>query len=156
MLTGVEDELTSVGSSPPPPPPPSPPPPPPSPPLPCNTVTSTCTFSLFVSVRTIPHWPLPAVRDLTYDGRLSTCDESVLKLSKVSFRGKCTCTEHPLKLPSPTKLAIFLQLARRATLPARCSVLYLFSGQDYIFKKHRSRGLALLRPNSWTKSRQKY
>jgi hypothetical protein len=32
----------------------------------------------------IPHWPLPAVRDLTLGGRLSTYDESVLKLSKVS------------------------------------------------------------------------
>jgi hypothetical protein len=37
-----------------------------------------------------PHWPLTAVRDLTRDGRLSTYYESVLKLSKVSFRGKCT------------------------------------------------------------------
>jgi hypothetical protein len=38
---------------------------------------------------------------------------------------------HSLKLPSPTKLAwlwvIFLQLARRAALPARCSTLHLFS-----------------------------
>ncbi len=36
-----------------------------------------------------PPWPLPAVRDLTRDCRLSTSDESVPKLSKVSFRGKC-------------------------------------------------------------------
>jgi hypothetical protein len=36
----------------------------------------------------IPHWPLLAVNDLTRDGRLSTYDESLLKLSKVSFRGK--------------------------------------------------------------------
>ena len=36
----------------------------------------------------ISHWPLPAVRDLTRDGRLITYDESVLKMSKVSFRGK--------------------------------------------------------------------
>jgi hypothetical protein len=55
----------------------------------------------------IPHWPLPAVCDLTRDGRLSTYEESVLKLSKVSFRGKCARMGHPLK---------------------RCSVLYLFSG----------------------------
>ncbi len=54
---------------------------------------------------TIPHWPLTAVRDLTRGGRLSTYDESVLKLSKVSFRGKCARMRHPLKLPSPTKLA---------------------------------------------------
>jgi hypothetical protein len=32
-------------------------------------------------------------------------DESVLKLTKVSFRGKCARTGHPLKLLSPTKLA---------------------------------------------------
>ncbi len=56
-------------------------------------------------VMNIPHCPLPAVRDLTHDGRLSTYDESVLKLSKVSYWGKCTRTGHPLKLPSPTKLA---------------------------------------------------
>jgi hypothetical protein len=45
------------------------------------------------------------VRDLTGDGRLSTHDKSVLKLSKVSFRGKCARMGNPLKLPSPTKLA---------------------------------------------------
>jgi hypothetical protein len=61
--------------------------------------------SLCDSGATIPHWPLPAVRDLTRDGRLSTYDESVLKLSKVSFRRKCARTGHHLKLPSPTKLA---------------------------------------------------
>ncbi len=44
------------------------------------------------------------MRDLTRDGRLSTYDESVLKLSKVSFRGKCARMGNPLKLP-PTKLA---------------------------------------------------
>jgi hypothetical protein len=54
---------------------------------------------------TIPHWPLPAVRALTRDGRLSTYDENVLKLSKVSFWGKCARMGHPLKLLSPTKLA---------------------------------------------------
>ncbi len=32
---------------------------------------------------------MPAVRDLTRDGRWSTYDVSVLKLSYVSFRGKC-------------------------------------------------------------------
>jgi hypothetical protein len=55
--------------------------------------------------KTIPLWPLPAVRDLTRDGRLSTYDGSVLKLSMVSFRGKCARMGHPLKLPSPKKLA---------------------------------------------------
>jgi hypothetical protein len=34
-----------------------------------------------------------------------TYDESVLKVSKVSFRRKCAHTGHPLKLLSPTKLA---------------------------------------------------
>ena len=34
----------------------------------------------------------------------STYDESVLKLPKVSFWGKCARTGHPLKLPSLTKL----------------------------------------------------
>ncbi len=51
------------------------------------------------------HWPLPAVRDLTRGGRLSTYDENVLNLSKVSFLEKCARMGHPLKLPSPTKLA---------------------------------------------------
>jgi hypothetical protein len=71
----------------------------------------------------IPHRPLPAVRDLTREGRLSTCDETVLKLSKVSFRGKCY--HHQQNLPG---WVIFLQLARRAALPTLCSILYLFSG----------------------------
>ncbi len=81
----------------------------------------------------IPHWLLPAVRDLTRDGRWSTYDESVLNLStvsKLSFRGKCARTGHPLKLPSPTKLArlwvTFLQLARRGALPARGSICMSF------------------------------
>jgi hypothetical protein len=72
---------------------------------------------------TIPHWPLPAVRDLTCDRRWSTCDVSVLKPSSVSFRG-CARMGNTLKLPSPTKLAgwvIFLQLARM--LPCRPGVL---------------------------------
>jgi hypothetical protein len=50
-------------------------------------------------------WPMPAVIDLTRDGRLSTYDESVLKLSKVSFRGKCARMGHSLKLTSAIKLA---------------------------------------------------
>ncbi len=39
------------------------------------------------------------------DGRWSTYDVSVLKLSNVSFRGKCGRMENTLKLQSPTKLA---------------------------------------------------
>jgi hypothetical protein len=69
-------------------------------------------FSLSLSslwvARTTPHWPLPAVRDLTRDGRLSTgtYGESVLKLSKVIFRGKMRTHETPyIQLPSSTQLA---------------------------------------------------
>jgi hypothetical protein len=51
---------------------------------------------------------------------LSTYDESVLKLSKVSFRGKCARKGHPVKLPSTTKLSRllghFFQLAQAARL----------------------------------------
>jgi len=65
----------------------------------CVHCVESCTLT------PIPHWPLPSVRTLTRDGRWSTYDESVLKLSKVSFRGKRARTRHPLKLPSPTKLA---------------------------------------------------
>ncbi len=49
--------------------------------------------------------PLPAVRDLTRDCRWSTYYVSVLKLYNFSFRERCARTGHPLKLPSPTKLA---------------------------------------------------
>jgi hypothetical protein len=45
------------------------------------------------------------VRDLYRDGRWSTHNVSVLKLSNVSFRGKCARIGNNLKLPSPTKLA---------------------------------------------------
>jgi hypothetical protein len=49
--------------------------------------------------------PLPAVRDLTRNGRWGTYDVSVLKLANVSFQGKCARMGNSLKLPSPTKLA---------------------------------------------------
>jgi len=79
-------------------------------------------------------WPLPAVRDLARDGRLSTYDVSVLKLSKVSFREKCARTGHRLKLPSPTKLAQLGHFppASQGGPPCRPGVLciYFFSGQD--------------------------
>jgi hypothetical protein len=81
----------------------------------------------------MPHWPLPAlpVRDLTCDGRLSTYDENVLKLSKVTIRGKGASTGHPIKLPSPTKLARLSHfppaIARRAALPCRGPVFYTIS-----------------------------
>jgi hypothetical protein len=51
--------------------------------------------------------PLPAGRDFNCDcdGRMeySTYDVSVLK--KMGGGGRCAHTGHPLKLPSPTKLA---------------------------------------------------
>ncbi len=56
-------------------------------------------------IHSTPHWPMPAVRDLTRDGRWSTYDVSVLKMSNVSFRGKCARMGNTLKIPSPTKLA---------------------------------------------------
>jgi hypothetical protein len=79
---------------------------------------------------TVPHWPLPAVRDLTRDGRLSTYDESVLKLSKVSFRGKRALMGHPLKQPSPTKLARlghFPPASQAASLAGPVFNVYIFS-----------------------------
>jgi hypothetical protein len=50
-----------------------------------------------VGIIIITHWPLPSVRDLTRDSRLSTYDESVLKLSKISFWGKCAHARDTLK-----------------------------------------------------------
>ncbi len=52
----------------------------------------------------IPHWPLPAVRDLTRDGRLSTYDEMYSSCPRFHSGEKCACMGHPLKLPPPTKL----------------------------------------------------
>ncbi len=71
----------------------------------CNLIPCKITLPSSHTRPTIPTWPLPAVRELTRDGRLSTYNESVLKLSKVLFKGKWARTGHPLKLPSPTKLA---------------------------------------------------
>jgi hypothetical protein len=60
---------------------------------------------VFCTIAAIPHWPLPAVRDLTRAGRWSMYDVSVLKMSNVSFRGKCARLGNNLKITSPTKLA---------------------------------------------------
>jgi hypothetical protein len=49
--------------------------------------------------------PMPAVRDLTRDGRWIIYDVSVHKLYNVPFRVKCARRGQPLNLPSPTKLA---------------------------------------------------
>ncbi len=98
-------------------------------------------FSLSLSslwvTRTTPHWPLPAVRDLTRDGRLSTgtYDESILKLSKASFRGKMRTHETPsIQLPSPTqpRLGHFPQASQAGRLACRTGVLY------YIFSLART------------------
>ncbi len=96
------------------------------------------------------------MRDLTSDGRLSTYNESVLKLSKVSFRGKYahawdTLYSYHHQQNSPGWV-IFLQLAWRAALPARCSILYyIFSlvgaKEDKVRKSLvLSTKLSLLRP----------
>jgi hypothetical protein len=78
----------------------------------------------------IPHWPLQAVLDLSRDGRWSTYDVSVLKLSNVSFRGKRARMGNTLKIPSPTKLARLhfppASQAGRLALPARCSMYMSF------------------------------
>jgi hypothetical protein len=60
----------------------------------CDAATNDCGCDIFC-----------AVRVFTRDGRWSTYDVSVLKLSYVSFRGKCTRKGNTLKIPSPTKLA---------------------------------------------------
>jgi hypothetical protein len=91
--------------------------------------TNICSLWRLCTHRPENHTP---VRDLIRDGRLSTYDESVLKLSKVSFRGKCARTEHPLKLSSPTKLSRlghFLQLYSIAR-PVFYCILYLFSAEN--------------------------
>jgi hypothetical protein len=79
-----------------------------------------------------------SVRDLTRDGRLNTYIESVPKLSKVSFRGQCARTGHPLKLPSPTKHARLghISSAGQIGLPAGpvFYILYLFSIHTYFHK----------------------
>jgi hypothetical protein len=86
----------------------------------------------------IPHWPLPAVRDLTRDGRWSTYDVSVLKLPNVSFRGKYARMGNSLKLPSPTKLARlghFPPASHAGGPPCRPGVLYIFLFSVCTYKK---------------------
>ena len=69
---------------------------------------------------------------ITLDGKLSTYDESVLKLSKVSFRRKWPCTGHSLKIPSPKKLARLSHFppasqTGRLASPVFCTVSFLWS-----------------------------
>jgi hypothetical protein len=81
------------------------------------------------------------VRDLTRDSRWSTYDVSVLKLSNVSFRGKCARMGNILKIPSPTKLARlghFSPASQAGRLAAGCRpgvlCIYLFSVKHFATK----------------------
>jgi hypothetical protein len=77
----------------------------------------------------MPNWPLPPVRDLTCGDSWSTYDESVLKLSKFHSEeyphAWDTLYSYNHQQNSPGWV-IFLQLARRAALPARCSMYISF------------------------------
>jgi hypothetical protein len=98
-------------------------------------------LSLYLSSRTkwqctlqlrgqIPWAPLPAVRDFTRDGRWSTYDVSVLK--KMGG-GRCAQPGHPLKLPSPTKLARlghFPPASQAGRLAGPVFYVYVFSLAD--------------------------
>jgi hypothetical protein len=67
--------------------------------------------------------------DLTHAGRWSTYDVNVLKLSNVSFKGKCARMGNTLKIQSPTKLAQlghFPPASQAGALPARCSMYMSF------------------------------
>jgi hypothetical protein len=80
--------------------------------------------------KVIPHWPLPAMRDLTRDGRWSIYDVSVIRLSNVSFRGQCALMENTLKLPSPKKLARlghFPPASQAGRLAGTVFYIYVFS-----------------------------
>jgi hypothetical protein len=80
---------------------------------------------------------LPAVRDLTRDGRWSTYDVSVLKLYIAWIHLQCfipgrmrTHWKHILKLPSPTKLARlghFLPASQAGRLAGPVFYVYIFS-----------------------------
>jgi hypothetical protein len=75
------------------------------------------------------HRPLPAVRDFTRDGRWSTYDVSVLK----KMGGRCAQTEHPVRLPSPTKLARlghFPPASQAGRLAGLVFYVYVFSLVD--------------------------
>jgi hypothetical protein len=93
-------------------------------------------------VGSISPWPLlPAVRDLTRNGRWSTCDVSVLKLSNVSLWGKCARMGNTLKIPSPTKIARlghFPPASQAARLASPVFYVYVFSLVGPIVKLPRS------------------
>jgi hypothetical protein len=108
----------------------------------CMAMTNDCCAV------TIPHCPLPAVLDLTRDGRWSTYDVNVLKLSNVSFRGKCASMGNTLKKPSPTKLAQLGNLppASPAGRLAGPVFFVLFSGCNGIFKLSKRPGIDFKEP----------
>jgi hypothetical protein len=72
--------------------------------------------------------PMPAVRDLTRDGRWSTYDVIVLKKMREKIR-----TDRSHRTPSKATITnktrpagSFSSLARRGALPARCSMYMSF------------------------------
>jgi hypothetical protein len=88
---------------------------------------------------------LPAVRDLTSDGRWSTYNVSVLKLSNVSFRGKCACMGNSLKLPSTTNspgwvIFHFPPASQEGCLAGPVFYVYVFSLGGMMGKIERTMG----------------
>ncbi len=82
----------------------------------------------------IPHWPLPAVLDLTRDGRWSTYDVAVLKLSNISNSARMRNT---LKLPPPTKLARlghFHPGSQAGRLAGPAFYVYVFSLGEILYR----------------------
>jgi hypothetical protein len=85
----------------------------------CSVIRPIKLYSAQKKVGREYAYPTATVRDLTRDGRWRTYDVSVLKLSNVSFRGKCARMEtlkryhHQQNSPG---WVIFLQLARRASV----------------------------------------
>jgi hypothetical protein len=101
-----------------------------------RVATSSCGAGVDMGLR-----PLPAVRDLTQDGRWSTYDASTQALQCLvcSFRERCARMGNTLRLPSPTKLARLghfppASQAGRPGVLCICFSLGVVSGAD-----HRSR-----------------
>jgi hypothetical protein len=97
---------------------------------------------------------LPAVRNLTREGRWSTYDVSVLKHYNVSFRGRCVRMGNTLKIPSPTKLARlghFPPASQAGRLAGPVFYVYVFSLAipTRVMKKLPSRSLSSPRIDSW-------
>ncbi len=73
-----------------------------------SNLTLLSLLTMLVSVRSIPHWPMPAVRDLTRDGKMEyllySCTQAVQWLGKSARMG------HPLKL----LLRLFIRAKERS------------------------------------------